>query len=158
MVSPYWDIVPRVVFVRPLALFPANLCSQWQSRRFGRINGSDRLPLVAFMSVPHRRTGRAAVLEQRRKPGARWGSVFFTVIAVIGSLHAMFMLTRESGLLIYTHREVARLEADIGKLQREIRTLQAVIDHKDDPVFREQLARQQGFIYPDETRILTRRP
>jgi hypothetical protein len=84
--------------------------------------------------------------------------MFFTVIAVTSSPHAMFMLTRESGFLIYTHREVARLEADIGELQSEIRALQAVTDHKDDLVFREQLARQQGFIHPDEIRILTRRP
>lgn len=110
------------------------------------------------MSVPHRRTGRAAIPAQRRKPEVRWGSVFYTVIAVVGSLHAMFMLTREGGLLIYTNREVTRLEVDISRLQSEARTLQAVIDHKNDPVFREQLARQQGFIHPDETRILTRRP
>jgi cell division protein FtsL len=110
------------------------------------------------MSVPHRRSERAATLAPQHKPGARWGSVFFTVIAVVGSLHAMFMLTRESALFVYTNQEVTRLAADISELQNEIRTLQAVIEHKNDLGFRGQLARLQGFIYPDETRILTRRP
>ena len=68
------------------------------------------------------------------------------------------MIGLEGSRLIYTNREVTRLEADIGVLQADIQTLQAVVRHRNDPVFREQLARAQGFIRPDETRVLTRTP
>lgn len=111
------------------------------------------------MSVSLGRSERAAAPTQPPKPrGTGWSSLFFTVIALVGSFHALLMLGVEGGRLIYTNREVARLEADVGTLQAEVKTLQAVVEHRNDPVFREQLARSRGFIYPDETRILTRAP
>ncbi len=108
------------------------------------------------MSVSFGRPERAAPAEPS-KP-RRWGSIFFTVIALVGGLHALLMIGLEGGRYLYTQREVTRLSADIDALQEETRTLQAVLRHRDDPVFREQLAREQGFIGPDETRILTQMP
>ena len=112
------------------------------------------------MSVSVGRPGKSR--ERKSSPSAKpkrdWGSLFFTVIALVGGFHALLMLGLEGSRLVYTSREVTRLEADIGVLQEDIRTLQAVVRHRDDPVFREQLARAQGFIEPDETRILTRTP
>ena len=108
------------------------------------------------MSVSLGRPERAGA--QSPKPRGGWGSLFFTVIAGVGAFHALLMLGLETGRLIYTNREVARLEADIGALQEEAQTLRAVVAHGDDPVFREQLARLEGFIYPDETRVITVHP
>lgn len=108
------------------------------------------------MSVSLGRSERAAA--QSPKPRRDWGSLFFTVIAVVGAFHALLMLGLETGRLIYTNREVTRLEADIGALREETQTLEAVVAHGDDLVFREQLARSQGFIYPDETRVITLNP
>ncbi len=88
----------------------------------------------------------------------RWGSAIFTLIALIGSFHALVMLGVEAGRLVYTNREVVQLEAEVAALEAETRELAAIVAHKDDPVYREQLARQQGYIGPDETRILTRMP
>lgn len=96
--------------------------------------------------------------EQTPKPTRNWGSLFFTVLATVGGLHALLMLGLEGGRYLYTQREVARLEADIGLLQGETRALRAVAEHKNDRVFREQLARQRGFIYPDEDRVMTVTP
>lgn len=92
------------------------------------------------------------------KPTRNWGSLFFTVIAAVGGLHALLMLGLEGGRALYTRREVVRLEAEIDALKAEARALEAVVAHKDDPVYREQLARLAGFIYPDEDRILTATP
>ena len=36
--------------------------------------------------------------------------------------------------------------------------LAAIADHAFDDVYREQLARKQGFIFPDELRVITQRP
>lgn len=108
------------------------------------------------MSVSLGRSERSRA--QSPKPRGGWGSLFFTVIASVGAFHALLMLGLETGRLIYTNREVARLEADIGALQEETQTLRAVVAHGDDPVFREQLARLEGFIYPDETRVITVHP
>lgn len=87
-----------------------------------------------------------------------WGSTIFAVIALVGSFHALLMLGLEVGRLVYTDREVARLEVEVAALAAETQELEAIVAHRDDPVFREQLARQLGFIGPDETRILTRMP
>lgn len=103
-----------------------------------------------------RNSEREALPSQR--PKRDWGSLVFTVIALVGGFHALLMLGLEGSRLVYTHREVTRLEADISTLREDVRTLQAVVKHRNDPVFREQLARAQGFIRPDETRVLTRTP
>ena len=92
------------------------------------------------------------------KAPRNWGSLFFTVLALVGGLHALLMLGLEGGRALYTRREVARLEAEISTLQAEADTLAAVVAHGNDPAYREQLARAAGFIYPDEDRILTLRP
>lgn len=114
------------------------------------------IPLGAPVSVSLGRSEREALPSQ--PPKRDWGSLFFTVIALVGGFHGLLMLGLEGSRLVYTSREVTRLEADIGTLQEDIRTLQAVVKHRGDPMFREQLARAQGFIHPDETRILTRTP
>ncbi len=110
------------------------------------------------VSVGRPRKSRERGASPSEKPKRDWGSLFFTVIALVGGFHALLMLGLEGSRLVYTSREVTRLGADISVLQEDIQTLQAVVRHRNDPAFREQLARAQGFIQPDETRILTRTP
>jgi hypothetical protein len=111
------------------------------------------------VSVSFGRQGQVAPTQpsEPRTP-RRWGSLVFTTLALVGSFHALMMLGVEVGRLIYTNREVVRLEREVSVLEAETSELAAIVAHKNDPVFREQLARQQGFIGPDETRILTRMP
>jgi hypothetical protein len=109
------------------------------------------------MSVSVGRPERHAP-PQAGSPKREWGSLFFTVVAVVGAFHALLMVGLETGRWIYTRGEVARLEAEIGVLQAQTYELEAIAEHRYDPVFREQLARAQGFIRPDETRVVTRAP
>ncbi len=82
-------------------------------------------------------------------------NLLFLVIAVVGCIHALAMLTLEISRTVYTNREVARLERDIASLELESTDLSNVIAHRNDERYREQLARLQGFIYPDEARYVT---
>ena len=85
----------------------------------------------------------------------RGANLLFLIIAVVGCIHALAMLSLEISRTVYTEREVARLERDIADLKSESANLQSVIAHRNDDMYREQLARLQGFIYPDEARYVT---
>ncbi len=94
-------------------------------------------------------------LGRKGKRANRGANLLFLVIAVVGCIHALAMLTLEISRSVYTEREVARLERDIAALELEATNLENVIAHKNDPAYREQLARLQGFIYADESRYVT---
>jgi hypothetical protein len=85
--------------------------------------------------------------------GARTMQVILTVIAVIGTIQVLFMIGVEINRALQTAPAVRQLELDISELQREADRLQAIIDFGDTEQYREQLARRQGFIHPDETRV-----
>ena len=93
--------------------------------------------------------------RKAEKASSRGANTLFLVIAVVGCIHALAMLTLEISRTVYTNREVARLERDISELELEAANLGNVIAHRDDARYREQLARLQGFIYPDEARYVT---
>ena len=90
--------------------------------------------------------------ERARYRGA---NLLFLIIAVVGCIHMLAMLSLEISRTVYTEREVARLERDITDLKSESVNLQSVIAHRNDDAYREQLARLQGFIYPNEARYVT---
>lgn len=111
------------------------------------------------MSASAQRQGEFAPAAAPEPPAQHaWGSSIFTVIALVGSFHALLMLGQEVGRLVYTDREIARLEREVAALDAQTQELAAIVAHRDDPLFREQLARQLGFIGSDETRVLTRMP
>jgi hypothetical protein len=85
--------------------------------------------------------------------GARTMQVILTVIAVVGTVQVLFMLGVEVNRAVQAAPAIRQLELDVAALQREAARLQAVIDNGDTDVYREQLARRQGFIYPEETRV-----
>ena len=99
-----------------------------------------------------RSLGRKA---EQRAPKRSGANLLFTVIAVVGCIHALAILTLEISRAIYTAREVTRLERDITSLELEAANLEGVLAHRNDADYREQLARRQGFIYPDEARYVT---
>lgn len=95
------------------------------------------------------------------QPGAprrRKLNVLLVALATLGALQLVYLNLVESDRMLVLRREVARLEADVARLSAEERRLDQVAAHGDDQGFREQLARKQGFIGPDELRIVTERP
>ena len=102
------------------------------------------------------RSGSKVKSDRSGKGTPRGGAnLLFTVIAVVGCVHALAMLTLEISRSVYTNREVARLERDIAALELESTNLENVVAHKNDASYREQLARLQGFIYANEARYVT---
>ncbi|MDZ7703056.1 MAG: hypothetical protein U5L04_01055 [Trueperaceae bacterium] len=104
--------------------------------------------------VMARRTTQAKNQQRSRKARQR----IFVVVALVLVLHVGAMITVEVYRASLSRYEIARLERDLAGLEQERTRLAEVIDHRDDAVFREQLARRQGFVYPDEQRLITLEP
>lgn len=111
-----------------------------------------------------RRERDSGDLEASRLPGTLAKRLFgqgrsallFTLIALVGGLHALLLVGLEVNRLIYTEREIGRLELEIAAFTQEADELRDVLLHRTDLDFREQLARTHGFVYPDELRVVTR--
>ncbi len=89
---------------------------------------------------------------------ARGAHRVLVVLALVGSVHALFLLGVETWRFVGERRAVAHLQGQVDDLQGQAQRLQQVIDHGNDPVYREELARRQGFMYPDEQRAVTQQP
>lgn len=94
----------------------------------------------------------AGVLGDHLK--ARGASLLLTTLAIVGAIHGSILLGIEVKRVLHLRGEVTRLERDIGALEREAGALRDVAAHADDALYREQLARRQGFVFPDEVRVL----
>lgn len=79
---------------------------------------------------------------------------FLVILALLGSLQALVMLGVEAYRAVEGQKAIVRLKNDIAGLEAEAAGLAAIVDHADDPAYREQLARRRGFVYPDETRVV----
>ncbi len=80
--------------------------------------------------------------------------MIITFLAVLGCIHVTFMLAVEFRRMRSADAAIERLEVEVGDLEAEAARLEAVITHGDDDRYREQLARRQGFMLPDETRVV----
>ena len=90
-----------------------------------------------------------------RTRGAAW---LLTFLAVLGSLHAAFLIGAELFRGEQLRRSIQTLESDVAVLDADIAGLEAVIAHAGDLPYREQLARKQGYVYPHETLLIPRSP
>lgn len=77
------------------------------------------------------------------------------LLGIVGSIHVLVMLGIEFNRTIEMHQNITRLSTDVAALENEVSELKAVIQHGDDQNYREQLAREQGFAYPNEMRFIT---
>lgn len=84
--------------------------------------------------------------------GAR---LLLLVLLAVGSVQVVFMLGVEGLRLFRSETAITRLEREVQALEEEAAQLEAVIEHADDERYREQLARRQGYMYPDESRVVT---
>jgi hypothetical protein len=95
---------------------------------------------------------------RRRAAVARGAHRVLVALALVGSLHALFLLGVESWRFVSERQAVTRLDNQVGDLKSEALGLRQVIDHANDTRYREDLARRQGFMYPNETRAVTQQP
>jgi hypothetical protein len=87
--------------------------------------------------------------------GTELGARLFALIAIVGGLHALLMLGLELNRFLYTESEIRRLQGELSVMNQEAEELRAILNHRHDASFREQLARLRGFVYPDELRVMT---
>jgi hypothetical protein len=110
-------------------------------------------------TVPRRLADAAPEPTVRSRPrhaaAARGAHRVIMVLALVGSLHALFVLGVESWRFVVERRAVAQLQSQVTELQRQANGLQQVIDHAGDSRYREDLARRQGYMYPNEQRAVT---
>ncbi len=76
------------------------------------------------------------------------------VLAIVGTLQVCFMIIMELRQGWAARQAIEQLELDVAELEAEAARLNAIIEHGDNDGYREQLARRQGFIMPDETRVV----
>ena len=86
--------------------------------------------------------------------GARMMRRILILLGVVGSLQVAFMLVVELRRGFEARQAIELLEQDVAELEAEAARLSAIIEHGDSDLYREQLARRQGFIMPDETRVI----
>jgi hypothetical protein len=79
-------------------------------------------------------------------------------LCLLGSLQVLVMLGIELNRIVHAEREIARLEAELSAIDRESDDLLEVATRAGDVVYREQLARRQGYVYPFETRYIGPQP
>lgn len=88
-------------------------------------------------------------------PGSARGAFrLLGVLAGVGCVQVLFTLGVELDRTVQHHDAIAQLRDDVRALEREAAGLQATLEHAEEDAFREQLARGQGFMWPDETRLI----
>lgn len=93
--------------------------------------------------------------EPTRRRMPHWVIV---LIAAVGTVQLLYLNYVEADRMFVHQRENSRLESEVGAMRSERNSLAAIAGRTEDDAFREQLARKQGFIYPDELRVITQRP
>lgn len=86
--------------------------------------------------------------------GARMMRGILIALSIVGTLQVCFMIVRELRNGFVAREAISQLEQDVAALEAEAARLRAVIEFGDNDAYREQLARRQGFIMPDETRVV----
>lgn len=79
------------------------------------------------------------------------------MIAVVGTLHMFFLIAVELNRELVHRREITRLTAEVEGLTAELTALEEVAGRGFDVAYREALARNQGFVYPHESLLVTGR-
>jgi len=86
----------------------------------------------------------------RARAAPRLVELLLVIMALVGGLQAVVMIGVELSRYLNRSSEVASLSRDVAQLELDIAALREVLARHNDERFREQLARQQGFVYPNE--------
>ncbi|MDZ7799846.1 MAG: hypothetical protein U5K81_03505 [Trueperaceae bacterium] len=113
------------------------------------------------MSGPVRSAGEPVPAEQARggahDRATSRGLRVLGVFAALGALQLLFLIGVELDRTVRHRAAIDELRQQVESLRAEADALHAVAEHADDDAYREQLARLQGFMYPDETRVVVLR-
>lgn len=123
---------------------------------------------VDVEETPPRRRGATRVLPPEAEADAQGATrparvarginAVVVGLCLLGSLQVLVMLGIELNRIVHAEREIARLEAELSAIDREADDLLEVASRAGDVVYREQLARRQGYVYPFETRYIGPQP
>ncbi|MEM7737723.1 MAG: hypothetical protein AAF267_18240 [Deinococcota bacterium] len=138
-----FDLAARRQSLSPQAVSSPN--NQSGQRRSSRRTTSGR--------ETSRQSERAVQVQQREAVSI--STVLTTLLVVIGTFHALGMIMVETNRWLEARAQVVRLESDIAGLQTEMAGIATKLSYRNDEGTLEHLARRQGFMYPDETRIIT---
>lgn len=81
----------------------------------------------------------------------------FLALLLLAGLHLMLMIGVEARRYMRGEQKLNELHQSIEQLQRNIFEQEAIAQHQGDARYMESLARAQGFIYPNESRIITQK-
>lgn len=76
------------------------------------------------------------------------------LLAIVGIIQVCFMLLVELRRGWQARDAISRLQVDVSELEAERDRLSSIIENGDSDAYRLQLARRQGFMMPDETKVI----
>ena len=86
--------------------------------------------------------------------GTRGALRILAAVALLGMLQVAALIFVELDRLTRHAGTIAELEADLAASRAEAEALRAIAERVSDTDFREHLARQQGFMFPSERRVI----
>jgi len=90
--------------------------------------------------------------KPKHAKGLSW---LFLILAVVGIVHISYIFSWEYIQFKDRMMNLATLEQSMDALRAESDLLADTIAHKSDLNYREQLARTEGFVYPEERLIMS---
>lgn len=81
-----------------------------------------------------------------------------SLLAALGVVQVLFLIGVELDRTLRHRSAIQELRSEVEGLHGEAADLRDVADRADDPRYREQLARRQGFVHPDEVRVVVVQP
>lgn len=101
------------------------------------------------------RISRRTVSSDNQREALSLSVLLTTLLIMAGTFHVVAMIVVETNRWLEARAQIARLERDISTIRADINTLETQLVYRNDDGVLEQLARRQGFIYPNETRVIT---
>ena len=100
-------------------------------------------------------TGRDVAGSETQREALSLSVLLTTLLIMAGTFHVVAMIVIETNRWLEARAQVAYLESNISTIREDMTAIETQLVYRNDDGVLEQLARRQGFIYPNETRIIT---
>lgn len=101
------------------------------------------------------RVPRGATSTEQQREALSLSVLLTTLLIMVGTFHVLAMIVVETNRWLEARDQIVRLERDIGIIRTDMTSLETQLVYREEDGVLEQLARRQGFIYPEETRVIT---